>query len=47
MKKVIGCVTVLLGISAICALSYYALTFAVADIVAEKLPEPLKTIARE
>ena len=47
MKKVIGCVTVLLGVSAICALSYYALTFAVAGIVAEKLPEPLKTIAWE
>jgi hypothetical protein len=44
MKRCFGCVTVLQGVCSICALSYYALTFAVAGIVAEMLPDPLGDI---
>ena len=47
MKKAAGCLALPIAASLVCIGMYYVLTFVVAGHVAEKLPEPFKSIAWE
>lgn len=45
MKKFAGCLAVSVGIPSACILAFYAVTFTVAGVVAEQLPEPFRSVA--